>query len=87
MPEVSEFFGITIVMHWDEPHHHTPHFHALYAEHEASVDLEGEVIAGHLPRRQLRFVQTWTDLHAVELEVDWKLAAEKQPLNRIDPLR
>jgi Domain of unknown function (DUF4160) len=51
MPKLSYFHGITITMHWDEPHHHTPHFHALFGEHEASLDLEGEIIAGELPKR------------------------------------
>jgi hypothetical protein len=73
-------------MHWDEPHHHIPHFHALYGEHEASLDLQGEVIAGCLPRRQLRLVQAWVELHAEELSADWELAADEKPLNPIAPL-
>jgi len=87
MPRISYFYGITISMHWDEPHRHTPHFHALYGEHEASLDLAGEVIAGHLPRRQLRLVQAWAELHAEELNADWALAADEQPLSSIAPLR
>ena|ERR1700683_841875 len=59
MPKLSYFHGITITMHWDEPHHYTPHFHALYGEHEASLDLQGEVIAGELPKSQLRLVQAY----------------------------
>jgi hypothetical protein len=86
MPKLSYFYGITITMHWDEPHHRTPHFHALYGEHEASLDLEGEIIAGYLPRRQLRLVQAWVELHAAELSSDWELATDKQPLNPIAPL-
>jgi hypothetical protein len=87
MPKLSYFYGITITMHWDEPHHHTPHFHALYGEHEASLDLQGELIAGHLPRRQLRLVQAWTELRSEELAADWELAGDGHPLNAIDPLR
>ena len=87
MPKLSFFYGITITMHWDEPHHRTPHFHALYGEHEASLDLAGEIIAGDLPRRQLRLVQAWAELHAEELNADWELAAEEKPLNPIAPLR
>ena len=86
MPKLSYFHGITIAMHWDEPRHYAPHFHALYGEHEASIDLAGEVIAGHLPRRQLRLVQAWVELHADELRVDWDLAANEEPLNPIVPL-
>jgi Domain of unknown function (DUF4160) len=87
MPELSSFYGIRITMHWDEPHHSSPHFHAYYAEYEASLDLAGDIIAGELPRRQLRLVQAWAELHADELAADWELAADEQPLNPIDPLR
>jgi hypothetical protein len=87
MPKLSSFYGITITIHWDEPHHCTPHFHALYGEHEASLDLAGEIVAGELPRRQLRLVQAWAELHADDLAADWELAADEKPLNPIAPLR
>jgi hypothetical protein len=87
VPKLSFFYGITITMHWDEPHHSTPHFHAYYAEHEASLDLAGAVIAGDLPKPQLRLVQAWAELHRDELNADWELAADEKPLNPIDPLR
>lgn len=74
-------------MHWDEPHHASPHFHANYGEHEASFDLEGEIIVGELPKRILRLVQAWADLHADELRADWELATNEKPLNPIAPLR
>jgi len=35
MPTISRFFGIVIQMFWRE--HAPPHFHALYAEHEALI--------------------------------------------------
>lgn len=37
MPTISIFYGIVIQMFWRE--HGPPHFHALYAEHEALIDL------------------------------------------------
>ena len=74
-------------MHWREGKHGTPHFHARYGEHKASLDFAGEVIAGELPKSQLRLVQAWAELHADELRADWELAMSKQPLNTIDPLR
>jgi hypothetical protein len=87
MPSISRFYGITITMHWDETHHSLPHFHAHYAEYEASFDLSGEIIAGELPQRQLRLVQAWTVLHTDDLKADWELATDEKPLNSIDPLR
>jgi Domain of unknown function (DUF4160) len=87
MPSISRFYGITIKMYWDETHHSLAHFHAEYAEYEASFDLTGELIAGELPQRQLRLVQAWAVLHAEDLKADWELAASEKPLNSIDPLR
>ena len=37
MPTISLFYGIVIQMYWRD--HGPPHFHALYGEHEALVDL------------------------------------------------
>ena len=66
-----------------------PHLHARYAEFEASVNLsDGEVLAGTLPRKQLRLVQAWIELHRDELMADWELARSRElpykpsPINR-----
>lgn len=86
MPTISHFHGITIVMYWDEPRHHTPHFHALYGEQEASLALTGQLLASHLPRRQLRLVQVWCALRAEDLHANWLRADEGQPMEPIAPL-
>jgi hypothetical protein len=87
MPRISYFYGIIIGMFWDEGRHGRPHFHAYYGEHEASLDLAGEVIVGELPKPQLRLVQAWAELHAAELAADWELAVNRKPLEAIPPLR
>ena len=38
MPELSRFLGIVIGMFYRE--HGVPHFHAVYGEHEISVEVE-----------------------------------------------
>ena len=38
MPEISRFLGIVIGMFYSE--HGVAHFHAVYGEHEISVDVE-----------------------------------------------
>jgi hypothetical protein len=44
MPTICSFYGILIQMFW--PDRAPPHFHALYAEHEAQIDTRTlEVIA------------------------------------------
>ena len=86
MPRISAFYGIVIAMYWDEGAHARAHFHARYAEHKASVDLEGEVLAGALPSRALRLVREWTLLHAEELLANWDRARAEEPLLPIEPL-
>ncbi|MDP1635201.1 MAG: DUF4160 domain-containing protein [Gallionellaceae bacterium] len=55
MPEISRFFGIVIYMNWRE---HPPiHFHAVYAEHEALLTLDGKIYSGGLPARALSLVR------------------------------
>ena len=71
MPRISSFYGIAIFMYWNEGVHARPHFHARYAGRAASVDLEGNVIAGSLPRRALSLVREWVALHREELEANW----------------
>jgi hypothetical protein len=59
----------------DNRHHNLPHIHAKYAEFEASISIEdGEILAGELPRKQLRLVQAWIELHRDELKADWDLS-------------
>jgi hypothetical protein len=85
MPELSRFFGIVIGLFYRE--HGRPHFHAVYGEFEAVLDIEtGTVISGELPRRALALVREWHDLHKSELLENWGLARQHQPLKRISPL-
>ena len=85
MPTVSQFFGILIQMFWRE--HAPPHFHALYAEDAALIDIRTlEVLAGRLPRRALALVLEWAVLHRAELMEDWELCRQKRLPRRIEPL-
>jgi len=81
-------YGIIIRMYLiDNQHHNLPHFHAKYAEFEASIRIEdGEVLAGELPRKQLRLVQAWIELHRDELQADWELAVAGENPYKITPL-
>lgn len=88
MPVISMFYGIVIRMYFlEDARHGTPHIHARYAPHEASIRIDdGEVLAGNLPRRQLRLVQAWIELHRDELMSDWELAVAGEMPHKIDPL-
>lgn len=88
MPVICMFHGIFIRMYTlDTQHHHTPHIHARHAEYEASISIgDGEVLAGELPRRQLRLVQAWVELRREDLLANWELAASgRKPFN-LQPL-
>lgn len=72
-------------MFWDD--HPPPHFHALYAEHEAMIDIRTfEVIKGTMPRRALTLVLEWASAHRAELLEDWKLCEKNQSPRKIAPL-
>jgi hypothetical protein len=86
VPRISSFYGITIWMYWNEGHHERPHFHARYGGKGASVDLDGELIAGSLPRRAQLLVGDWALLHREELAANWERARRGENLEPIDPL-
>ena len=88
MPVISMFYGILIRMYLlDTQHHHLPHIHARYAEFEASLSLiDGEILSGELPRKQLRLVQAWIELRRDELMADWELASSGELPYKVDPL-
>jgi hypothetical protein len=86
MPTISVFYGIVIQMFWRD--HAPPHFQALYAEHEALIDLRDlSVIRGSLPRRALALVLEWTAEHRDELLEDWNLCSRMQTPKAIEPLK
>lgn len=47
---------------------------------------DGEILAGDLPRKQLRLVQAWIELHRDELMADWELAVSGENPYKIAPL-
>lgn len=88
MPELSRFFNIIIKMLYnDNAQHHKPHFHVYYAEYEASVAIDGELLAGYLPAKQLKLVQAWAVIHEEELYAAWNNAIRSIPFGKIDPLK
>jgi hypothetical protein len=85
LPKLSEFFGISIYMHWGD--HGSPHFHARYAGGKASIGIEDlSVLAGRLPPRALGLVMEWASLHQEELREAWRKAQSHEPLEPIEPL-
>ncbi len=49
--------------------------------------MDGELTDGEMPKKQLKLIAAWTELHKDELFADRELAMSGQPLYKIDPLR
>ncbi|MBQ8947501.1 MAG: DUF4160 domain-containing protein [Lachnospiraceae bacterium] len=85
MPEISLFFGIRVTMYYDD--HNPPHFHAEYNGQKVLVDImEGRILNGAFPSRQLKFVLAWAEIHQDELMENWDLARKDLPLKKVAPL-
>lgn len=84
MPEIQRFYGIIIYMFYND--HNPPHFHVEYGEYKAVVNFDEEIVKGNMPKRALKLVFEWMDLHKVELMKNWELARSGEPLNKIEPL-
>ncbi len=84
MPVISRFYGILIVMYFND--HNPPHFHAKYSGEEALFNFSGELLEGNLPKRAVKFVKEWISYHQAELEENWEKARLGEPLNNIEPL-
>lgn len=85
MPVISEFYGIKIMMFWNE--HMPPHFHAEYGGNKVLVDINnGTVIQGVFPFKQLKLVLAWCEIHRDELLENWGNALGHKEIHKINPL-
>jgi len=88
MPELCRFNGIIITMLFkDIMQHNKPHVHVTYAEHEATIGIDGELLGGELPSKQYKLVQAWLILHEEELYAAWNKAVQGQPIEKLAPLQ
>lgn len=87
MPEISRFYGIIIRMFFKD--HLPPHFHAEYGEHSAQIGInDGEIVEGSLPRKALRLVQAWAEIHKDELMDNYKQSLKEGGIiSKIEPLK
>lgn len=85
MPVISEFYGIKITMYWND--HLPPHFHAECGDNKILVDIvNGTVIKGVFPFKQLKLVLAWCEIHRDELLNNWENAKKHVNFNKINPL-
>jgi len=85
VPSISHFQGITIYVYTErEAPHRLPHFHAYYGEYTATFAINPPtLLEGTLPRRQMRLVLTWAELHQGELEESWQCVQEGRSPTKI----
>ncbi|MEQ8849465.1 DUF4160 domain-containing protein [Botrimarina sp.] len=84
MPEISRFLGVVVRMYYRD--HPPPHYHATYGEYDITVEIDSGVCEGRFPRRALRAVLEWHELHRDELRENWERVRREEPLVPIDPL-
>ena len=84
MPEISRFYGIVVYMFFND--HPPPHFHVKYGDFECTVNIDDGIMNGKMPRRAIRLIYEWLDLHKEELLDNWQLMEKRKPLKKIEPL-
>lgn len=88
MPALSMFFGIIVRMQSERGgKHRKPHIHALYGDDEVVVGIEGDILEGSFPNKQMKLLLAWMAIHEEELKANWKLLSEGDGYFKIDPLR
>ena len=85
MPELSRFLGIIIAMYFND--HNPPHFHVIYNEYDAEIDIENlSILEGKLPARVLGLAMEWAELHKEDLLEDWNMIQSSGKFKKIQPL-
>jgi hypothetical protein len=86
MPQISSFYGIIILMYWDD--HNPPHFHAKYGEFEILICITDlSIYSGYIPSRALGLVIEWASLHKEALMENWNNTSKNIPPQKIEPLK
>jgi hypothetical protein len=85
MPEISRFYGIVIQMYFGD--HPPPHFHAIYGNNKAVVEIETlAFLHGQLPPRASGLVIEWATIHQNELRESFQKAVALEAPGKIAPL-
>lgn len=88
MPALSMFFGIIVRMQSEKGgRHNKPHVHALYGDNEIIVGIDGDVLEGCFPKKQMKLLLAWMAIHEEELQANWKLLSNGDGYFKIEPLR
>ncbi len=85
MSEICRFYGIVIYLLFDD--HNPPHIHVEYSGNKASINLKDGIVKGSMPKRALKLIFEWMELHEDELIEAWNLAVKGLHFPKIEPLK
>jgi predicted RNase H-like HicB family nuclease len=66
--------------------HNPPHFHVNYQGYDAIIEIENGIVTGQMPRKALKLIYEWLDLHKKDLLKNWQKMRQRKPLSKIEPL-
>ena len=67
----------------DTQQHHKPHVHVKYNADEAVVAVDGEILSGALPQRQMRILDGWLAQYEEQVYAAWNLAVQGKHFDKI----
>lgn len=70
----------------DTVQHYKPHVHVKYGEYEAVVSLDGDLLAGSLPKKQYRILVGWLELREEAIYRAWNNAVKSEHFEKVQPL-
>ena len=78
---------LKVLILFSNTNHNPLHFHVWYNDYEAVITIEEGIVTGSLPRRELKLVYEWLDIHKEELLENWRLLSNFELANKIEPLK
>jgi Domain of unknown function (DUF4160) len=66
MPRIGELFGIFFYLYFRE--HGLPHIHAFYGGKVAVIGLDGTLLEGKLPKKQLKIARKFVIEYAEDIQ-------------------
>ena len=74
-------------MFCDTGQHNKPHLHVSYGEYKAVIAIDGELLAGSLPVRQMKIITGWLALYEEEAYKAWNFAVRGEHFEKISPMK
>ena len=88
MPELCRFGGMIIYLCFDDKgQHNKPHIHVCYGEYEASIGIDGELLAGKIPHKQFKIITGWLAYNEEKVYKAWNLAVRGKHFKKIPPMK